>query len=407
MSTIQAMIARQIALRQQGIRVTLLAVCPNSDAVLEAAVLAAARNNAPMLFAATLNQVDRDGGYTGWTPAVFVEHLRAYAKKYHCHPDLHPCLDHGGQWLKDLHTRQKLPFEQTTAEVKASITAMLQAGYALLHIDPTVDRRVEGPLPVETVVERSLDLIAHAEAERARLGLPPVDYEVGTEEVHGGLVDLGNFAEFLRLLHQGLAARGLSHAWPAFVVAQVGTDLHTTRFDRDAADALYQIAAPYGSLIKGHYSDWVSNPGDYPEAGMGGANVGPEFTAEEYDALVSLEQRERDLARSNPAITPSRFNDTLAAAVDASNRWQKWLQPDEKGLPLNGLAPARREWLLKTGARYIWTDPSVVAARQQLYANLAPVMGDPNQWVVNEIARRIEHYLVAFHLFNARAYFAD
>jgi tagatose-1,6-bisphosphate aldolase non-catalytic subunit AgaZ/GatZ len=406
MAAIKAMIERIIALRQQGVQLTLLAVCPNSDAVLEAAVQVAARNNAPMLFAATLNQVDRDGGYTGWTPAAFVGKMRAYAARYQCHTDLYPCLDHGGQWLKDAHTRDRLTFDQTTAEVKASITAMLDAGYTLLHIDPTVDRTVNGPLAVEVVVERSLELIAHAEAERARLGLPPVDYEVGTEEAHGGLVDLGNFEAFLRLLRAGLEARGLAHAWPAFVVAQVGTDLHTTRFDRRAASALYEIAAPYGTLIKGHYSDWVDNLSDYPLTGMGGANVGPEFTAEEYDALVSLECRESDLARVTPGLGRSGFNDALAAAVDRSNRWQKWLQPEERGRALSDLAPARRDWLLKTGARYIWTDPPVVAARQQLYANLAPIMGDPHRWVVDWIARAIERYLVAFHLFSARRYFS-
>jgi tagatose-1,6-bisphosphate aldolase non-catalytic subunit AgaZ/GatZ len=399
------MIERIITLRQQGIYLTLLAVCPNSDAVLQAAVQAAARHNTPMLFAATLNQVDRDGGYTGWTPAEFVGKIHEYAARYHSHADLFPCLDHGGQWLKDRHTRDRLTFEQTTAELADSITAMLQAGYTLLHIDPTVDRSLSGPLPVEVVVQRSLDLIAHAEAECARLNLPSVDYEVGTEEVHGGLVDLANFARFLQLLHAGLSARGLTHAWPAFIVAQVGTDLHTTRFDQAAAEALYQIAAAYGSLIKGHYSDWVSNPADYPQAGMGGANVGPEFTAEEYDALVVLEQYEMDLAHANPALTPSYFNTTLAAAVEESNRWQKWLLPEEHGLPLKALSSARQEWLLKTGARYIWTDPTVIAARQQLYANLAPVMGDPHRWVVDQIARSIEKYIAAFHLFSARDYF--
>jgi D-tagatose-1,6-bisphosphate aldolase subunit GatZ/KbaZ len=407
MPAIRAMSERVITLHKQGISLTLLAVCPNSDAVLEAAVQAAARNNAPMLFAATLNQVDRDGGYTGWTPDRFVGKLKTYARKYHCHGALYPCLDHGGQWLKDMHTLNQLTLEETTAEVKASITAMLKAGYELLHIDPTVDRTVKGPLPIEVVVERSLDLIAHAEAERVRLGLPPVSYEVGTEEVHGGLVDLENFKRFLRLLHDGLAARGLSYTWPAFVVAQVGTDLHTTTFDKAAAAALYEIASPYGSLIKGHYSDWVDNAEDYPLAGMGGANVGPEFTAAEYDVLVALEKRERDLRRVIPKTTLSQFNAALAAAVDASGRWKKWLQPGEQDQALDDLAPARREWLLKTGARYVWTVPSVVEARQQLYDNLTPIMGDPHQYVVDWITLSIERYIVAFHLFDAWRYFEE
>ena len=48
---------------------TLLAVCPNSPSVIRAAFRAAKRNNAPIKFAATLNQVDGDGGYTRANPA--------------------------------------------------------------------------------------------------------------------------------------------------------------------------------------------------------------------------------------------------------------------------------------------------------------------------------------------------
>ncbi len=220
-------------------QVTLLAVCPNSVAVLEAAVLVAARNNTPMLFAATLNQVDRDGGYTGWTQAEFVSQMHAFARRYGCAAPLYPCLDHGGPWLKDKHTAQNLSLAETMHEVKQSLTASLAAGYALLHIDPTVDRTLppDRPVPIDLVVERTLDLIEYAEAERVRLGLAPIAYEVGTEEVHGGLVDLDNFTCFIAGLRQGLTARGLLHAWPCFIVGKVGTDLHTSDFDAGAARA--------------------------------------------------------------------------------------------------------------------------------------------------------------------------
>jgi len=41
---------------------TIFAACPNSLAVIKASLRAAKRNNAPVKFAATLNQVDLDGG---------------------------------------------------------------------------------------------------------------------------------------------------------------------------------------------------------------------------------------------------------------------------------------------------------------------------------------------------------
>jgi D-tagatose-1,6-bisphosphate aldolase subunit GatZ/KbaZ len=385
-------------------QITLLAVCPNSDAVLEAAVQVAAANRTPMLFAATLNQVDRDGGYTGWTPAAFVQRLHALGAHYQAGP-LYPCLDHGGPWLKDSHTRDRLSLKETMQEVKGSLAACVDAGYALLHIDPTVDRTRadETPLPIPIVVERTLELIRFAEEYRTSRELPPVAYEVGTEEVHGGLVNLDSFVHFLHGLREGLTAANLLHAWPCFIVGKVGTDLHTTDFDPAIAADLFEIVKPYGALIKGHYTDWVANPQAYPTAGMGGANVGPEFTTVEYEALAALVAKERALCASDLTIVPSRLLDALENAVFRSNRWQKWLQPEERAVAFADLDPARRAWLVQTSARYIWTDENVQAARQQLYANLAPILPDPHQFVVRRIALAIDAYINAFGLFNANA----
>ncbi len=410
MKNLNEIIRKIIQLREEGkAQVTLLAVCPNSAAVLEAAVKAAAQNRMPMLFAATLNQVDRDGGYTGWTPTEFVEQMNAYAKQYTWDGPLYPCLDHGGPWLKDRHTLEKLTLQQTMEEVKKSLSACLEAGYQLLHIDPTVDRSLPPgqPLPTQAVVARTIELIAYAEEERRRLGLPEIAYEVGTEEVHGGLVDFRNFETFLKDLQVGLNKRGLAHAWPCFVVAQVGTDLHTTYFDPQAARRLYDAVSPLGSLIKGHYTDWVGNPWEYPATGMGGANVGPEFTSEEYLALESLEQKELVLCRYRPGLTPSNFMATLEQAVVDSNRWRKWLQPEEQGIPFTSLTPERRSWLAQTGARYIWTQPSVLAARQKLYQNLSLVMPNPHRYVIDSIERAIEKYVQAFNLFDSLSLFEE
>jgi D-tagatose-1,6-bisphosphate aldolase subunit GatZ/KbaZ len=406
LSSVAHLVRQIIALRDCGVRLTLLAVCPNSDAVLEAAVQVAAANAMPLLLAATLNQVDRDGGYTGWTPHAFVGRAQELATQYKCTTPLYPCLDHGGPWLKDAHARAGLSLDQTMAEVKTSLTACLEAGYALLHLDPTVDRALPTGQPPEVgkVVSRTIELLAYAEAERQRLDLPAVSYEVGTEEVHGGLVDLANFDLFLAGLRYRLQDEGPAGAWPCFIVGKVGTDLHTTAFDPESARQLYARVAPLGSLIKGHYTDWVANPAAYPETGMGGANVGPEFTATELAALYELCAWE-DRLRPRTGPSASSFPAALRAAVVNSDRWRKWLWPQEAGRHFTDLPPNRQEWLIATGARYVWTDRRVREARQQLYDNLRGEV-DARAWVLDRIARNMQKYVDAFHLRGAQALLA-
>jgi D-tagatose-1,6-bisphosphate aldolase subunit GatZ/KbaZ len=202
-------------------------------------------------------------------------------------------------------------------------------------------------------------------------------------------------------LKDGLGRRHLAQAWPCFIVAQVGTDLHTTRFDAVAAARLFELVAPFGSLIKGHYSDWVENPAEYPANGMGGANVGPEFTAEEYLALQDLALEEEQLCHNRAGLQGSNFMDVLEQAVIDSGRWVKWLQPDERGLDFAALSPERRAWLAQTGSRYVWTVPAVKAARQRLYCNLSEVMPDPHDAVVNRILAAIEKYVKSFNLVDS------
>ncbi len=76
--------------------------------VIRAALKSAKRCNAPVKFAATLNQVDLDGGYTGLTPSEFVKTIRVHARNLHVTSPVIIAIDHGGPWLKDLHSSGKL-----------------------------------------------------------------------------------------------------------------------------------------------------------------------------------------------------------------------------------------------------------------------------------------------------------
>lgn len=377
-----------------GCRPTLLAVCPTSPTVVRASLRAAEEANTPLLFAATLNQVDRDGGYTGWTPASFAAFVRSEAERQRIRVPFVLGLDHGGPWKKDRHVQDGWSYDETYAAVRDSLAACIDAGYELLHLDPTVDRRLSPgtPVPIPAIVARTVQLMRHAEQHRPSADGPPLAYEVGTEEVGGGLQSAQRFRTYLRELRAALDRHRLPR--PSFVVGDVGTTLDSTHFNATRATTLTQQAQnEVGAVLKGHYTDAVDNLSAYPMSGMGGANVGPGLAAAEYDALAALVDLEACLNADSGMAT------ALRDAVVESGRWQKWLHPEEEGLGFDALAADRQRWLMRTGSRYVWAAPRVQAARDRLYANVAPCR-DADAFVHWRVRTEILRYMHAFHLIN-------
>jgi D-tagatose-1,6-bisphosphate aldolase subunit GatZ/KbaZ len=400
LSLMEYLLRKIEALRNEtGVPRTILAACPNSAAVITASLRAAKRNNAPIKFAATLNQVDLDGGYTGLTQKQFVQTIRQEAKAIHFTGPVIVAIDHGGPWLKDLHNKERWTYEDSMNAVKKSFEAAVEAGYDLIHVDPTVDITLPKgeTISIDVVAERTVELISSTEKFRRAANFPKIAYEVGTEEVHGGLADMKVFKRFLNLLKEGLERQKLSDAWPCFIVGKVGTDLHTSTFDPNVARELAEAASEFGSVIKGHYSDNVTNPGEYPESGMGGANVGPEFTECEYDALVELCDLEAALLTKGDVTKSSALKSILWNAVIASQRWKKWLHEGESPDDFYLHPVARQTWFIRTGCRYIWENPEVLAARNRLYRNLELNNVKAEEIVLSSIEKAMDKY---FHKFN-------
>jgi len=387
---------------QDGIPRTIFAACPNSISVIKAALRSAKRWNSPIKFATTLNQVDTDRGYTNLNQKEFFNTIKLEADRMNVNVPVIVAVDHGGPWLKDLHAREKWSFEKTFAAVEKSFEASVEAGYDLIHVDPTIDITLppEQSISIETVAARTIDLIEHTESFRKAGNYPRIAYEVGTEEVHGGLADMATFRKFLILLKNGLAEHGLREVWPCFVVGKVGTDLHTTTFDPEIARELTKVAREYGSVIKGHYSDGVINPEAYPLSGMGAANVGPEFTVTEYFGLMELEKLEQKYFSEGKIARCSDIGITLHKSVISSGRWKKWLQPGEDSENFENILPERQEWLISTGCRYIWQNDEVLASRAQLYTNLESRGILAGEIVLSKIECAMDKYFAAFNLKN-------
>jgi len=384
---------------ETGIRRTIFAACPNSLAVIKASLRAAKRCNAPIKFAATLNQVDLDGGYTNLTQDEFVKTIREQARIINYKGPVIIAVDHGGPWLKDIHKTENWSLQKSMDWVKKSFEAAVDAGYDLIHVDPTIDNTLKDGevINIDVVAERTIELIEHTENYRKTKGLKRISYEVGTEEVHGGLADISTFNRFLIQLKRGLIQKNLTDVWPCFIVGKVGTDLHTSVFDPIVAKELVQTAKAYGSYIKGHYSDSVENPEEYPKSGMGAANIGPEFTEREYDGLIELAEIEQSLYNDQLIAKTSNIKHVIWNAVINSGRWKKWILEGENRDDFYSNTPERQEWLVKTCSRYIWENPEVLVSRTKMFNNINNHGIDAEEVLVSHIEKAMDRY---FHKFN-------
>jgi hypothetical protein len=173
----------------------------------------------------------------------------------------------GGPWQRDSERSEKLSSEAAMQIAKRSYLEDLLRGFDLLHIDPTKDPHTEGSNSLQTVIERTVDLIEYVEKERRKRGLPETSYEVGTEETSGGLTSPEVYDSFIKRLNAILLRKGLP--LPAFIVGQTGTlvRMRITRicghyvFDdpevRDALERLTRNLAALGIDAEGYVDDRI------------------------------------------------------------------------------------------------------------------------------------------------------
>jgi tagatose-1,6-bisphosphate aldolase non-catalytic subunit AgaZ/GatZ len=379
--------------------ITLLGICPITINVVKASIRTASFMDFPLMFVATLNQIDIDGGYTGLTQKDFVKLVRKEVERCEYNGPVIIALDHGGPWLKDKHVIEGYSFEEAVDWTMRSIEACIKAGYDLLHIDTTVDVTLEKGerLSIKDVIERTVMLIEYAEDVRKKEGVQKLGYEVGTEEVHGGITSPELFEKFIIELRAKLKERKLEEVWPCFIVGDIGTyPVLENKLNVEKSRVLVNIARAYNLHIKGHYTDFVLNPEEYPNMGIAAANIGPELAYSEYLALNSLADIEKRLFSSGRISEPSNIMEKLNRLIIENGRWRKWLRGEEadwEKIPYN-----IRQWLLGTSARYILSDQRIINKINKLSSNLEEYSINVYERLNKSIRDVLIRYVNAFNL---------
>jgi len=355
-----------------GKGVTLLGICPVTSNVIKASIQTAKFMDFPLMFVATLNQIDIDGGYTGLNQRDFVKLVEKEVERQEYNGPVIIALDHGGPWLKDKHVIEGYSFEEAMNSTMKSIDACVKAEYDLLHIDTTVDITLEKgkKLSIDEIIKRTITLIEYAEEVRKRYDVPRISYEVGTEEVHGGMTSPKLFEEFIAKLRKNLKDKGLDEIWPCFIVGDVGTyPIPGNKLDTDKSSLLVNIARTNNLHLKGHYTDFVVNPEDYPKTGIAAANIGPELAYSEYLTLNSLANIEEKLYLRGKLSALSEVMAELNMSIIKSDRWKKWA-PEGEEFDWERFPHDRKQWLLGTSSRYVLSSTEIIDKVSKLSKNL-------------------------------------
>lgn len=365
---------------RSGEGIGLYSVCSGHPRVLEAAMQQALRDHSPLLIESTSNQVDQFGGYTGMTPDRFVAmvHEIAAAMRF---PRERLLL--GGDHLGPNVWSQEAA-ASALAKARDQVSAYVHAGYLKLHLDATMACGDDPApaLPPEVIAERTALLCAAAEyAARDRAEAPlyiigsdvpiPGGAQHALENVQPTAVDA--VEECIALTRQAFRRLNLDAAWERViaVVVQPGVEFghdSVVCYDRDQARPLRQfIAGVPGLVYEAHSTDYQTGAAlrQLVEDHFALLKVGPWLTFALREALFLLAEMERLWLAGRPGITLSHLVESVDAAMTRDPRfWKKHYHGSEAEIRF------ARHYSYSDRIRYYWPDPEIVAAVQQLQANL-------------------------------------
>ncbi len=326
------MIKQRFEAYLQKHRCTLLGVGPMSVNCVDAAIELANEYDVPLMLIASRRQIDSEdfgGGYVNnWTTDDFARYVIDADKK----GKVLLARDHGGPWQNNKEKDEGLSLRRAMESAKASYKADIDAGFQILHIDPSVD--IHGSPSADEVLDRVFELYEFCWSYAQRCG-KEVIFEIGTEEQSGSTNTQEELDYTLSAMERFCDRNQLPR--PTFVVIQTGTRVMETRnvgsFDtplRVAEEIPAEIQVPkmieicqqHGIFMKEHNTDYLSDEALqwHPRLGIHSANVAPEYGVAETRALVEV------LEQNKLTELADQF---LELAYD-SGKWRKWMLRDTR-----------------------------------------------------------------------------
>lgn len=367
-----------------------MAVGPVSVNCVDATIELSNQYQVPMMLIASRRQVDSEkhgGGYVNnWTTHQFADYVQKKDKSAR----VILARDHGGPWQNPMEVRRNHSIEEAMESAKASYRADIDAGFKMLHIDPSID--IHNEPDIDIILNRVFELYEYCSkyaAEKNR----PVYFEVGTEE-QSGLVETNEDLEYLLSRIEEFCSEK-EVPLPMFVVVQIGTRVMETKNiglleqainTQESKSHIYQkipeiveICNRAGIHIKVHNGDYLSDNAIrmHPELGIHAANVAPEFAVTETKTLLKL-MEEHSLGFLADQFIELSYN---------SGKWKKWMLNDTNASDYDRAVIA---------GHYVYSTDEFIEIKERAVVHLRKRNIELDEVLKHEIKKSIMRYLRGF-----------
>lgn len=387
-----------IARHRKGQSIGITSICCAHPIVIEASLRHALKHgDALVLFEATCNQVNQDGGYTGMTPASFARFVRAIADRVGFDAAR---IALGGDHLGP-NPWTSLDADAAMAKAEVMVGAYVAAGFRKIHLDCSMSCAGDPtPLPEAEIVRRAVRLCVAAELAHSQAGGEPPVYVIGTEvPVPGGATEsIEGLAvtspqaalATIEAHRQAFLSAGLASAWNRVIasVVQPGVEFdHHNVIDygpRDAQALSRAITAVPDMVFEAHSTDYQTRSALRALVADHFAilKVGPGLTFAMREALWALDAIDEAWM---PDHQQAHLRDTVLERMrEHPKYWQRYYHGVGKPLTVD------LQYSLSDRVRYYWPDLVIETARVKLFDNLSK-----NPPPISLISQHLPHALHA------------
>ena len=370
---------------------TLLGVGPMSINCVDAAVELANEYAIPLMLIASRRQIDSEqfnGGYVNnWTTSEFANYVRNKDRG----ANIILSRDHGGPWQNNEEKKQNMILDLAMKSAKESYKADIDAGFEILHIDPSID--IHRTPSQNELLERLFELYEYCCSYALDRG-KEIIFEVGTEE-QSGSTNTPDELDFTLSSVEKFCKKN-KFPLPTFVVIQTGTRVMEMRnvgsfdsplrvFDEIPSEIqvpkMIEICKKHNIFMKEHNTDYLSDVALswHPRLGIHAANVAPEFGVAETKSFLQI-MEDNDLTSLADRFLELAYN---------SKKWDKWMLP-------NTTASDRDRSIIS--GHYIFSTPECLELKKEAAQYLKKKRIDLDAYLCDQVKKSILRYLYNFRL---------